>query len=63
MEAASLKFLGLPLLRGKPLVAGVQPRFEFPCLTAGLSVSQQLEQRDDADPEVECDAGLQSAIE
>ena len=43
-------------------VAGVQARLELPCLTASLSVSKELEQGDDADPEVECDAGLQLKV-
>ena len=41
------------------VIAGVQPGLQLPGLAAGLPVCQELEQGDDADPEVECDAGLQ----
>ena len=41
------------------VVARVQSRLQLPGLTAGLSVRQELEQRDHAGPEVERDTRLQ----
>ena len=41
------------------VVARVQSRLQFPGLTAGLSVRQELEEGDDAGPQVEGDTRLQ----